>query len=348
MYRDYGPKGVKFFYVYKSLAHPELRATNLVQPFTMDERLAHAQLAEKQLQGSIPWLVDAIDNRLKRALGDRPNSEFIIDPSGKIVRKRAWSDPAAVRQDLEELVGKAETLTKPEDVGTRDLMAAAAPANNNPTERLPRGGLFPLITNPLMQADTPPFYVKLRCEADLSVIDHGQGKLYLGFYPDPLYHVHWNNLIEPLRFKLDVPAGVELSQSDGESSRRTEPTDTQPREFLLSVNSWPKEKALRLTVSYSACTENNCYVVEQQYVIQRSRDIDGGAAPTAAFRGLTAEEMLKLLLSGDNDRDGKLTRAELNSIQRPRFTDYDLNSDGVLDQDEMQKVAVEMTSQKEL
>ena len=24
MYRDYGPKGVKFFFVYKSLAHPEL------------------------------------------------------------------------------------------------------------------------------------------------------------------------------------------------------------------------------------------------------------------------------------------------------------------------------------
>ena len=24
MYRDYGPKGVKFFFIYKSLAHPEL------------------------------------------------------------------------------------------------------------------------------------------------------------------------------------------------------------------------------------------------------------------------------------------------------------------------------------
>ena len=42
MYRDYGPKGVKFFFVYKTLAHPEL-AGNYVQPFTLEERLAHAR-----------------------------------------------------------------------------------------------------------------------------------------------------------------------------------------------------------------------------------------------------------------------------------------------------------------
>ena len=107
MYRDYGPKGVKFFFIYKTLAHPEL-AGDYVQPFTLDERLAHARQAEKQLGATIPWLVDAMDNRLKHALGDRPNSEFIIDPKGKVVRKRAWSHPAQVRKDLEELVGKVD------------------------------------------------------------------------------------------------------------------------------------------------------------------------------------------------------------------------------------------------
>ena len=54
-----------------------------MQPFTLEERLAHARQAEKQLGASIPWLVDAMDNRLKHALGDRPNSEFIIDPEGQ-------------------------------------------------------------------------------------------------------------------------------------------------------------------------------------------------------------------------------------------------------------------------
>ena len=60
MYRDYGPRGVKFVFVYKSLAHPELEG-NYVQPFTMGERLAHARQAVKQLGASIPWIVDPMD-----------------------------------------------------------------------------------------------------------------------------------------------------------------------------------------------------------------------------------------------------------------------------------------------
>ena len=45
--RDYAPKGVKFFYVFKSLAHPELMG-NYVQPFTLDERLKQARQAAHQ------------------------------------------------------------------------------------------------------------------------------------------------------------------------------------------------------------------------------------------------------------------------------------------------------------
>ena len=82
----------------------------------MDERLAHAKQAVKQLGTTIPWLVDLMDNRLKHALGDRPNSEFLIDPKGKIVRKRAWSHPGQVRKDLEDLVGKVDRVTREEDV----------------------------------------------------------------------------------------------------------------------------------------------------------------------------------------------------------------------------------------
>jgi hypothetical protein len=63
IHRDYGPKGVKFFFVYKTLAHPEL-VGDYVQPFTLDERLEHARAAAKQLGATIPWLVDDLDNRL--------------------------------------------------------------------------------------------------------------------------------------------------------------------------------------------------------------------------------------------------------------------------------------------
>ena len=76
--RDYTPKGVQFYYLYKQLAHPEL--SNYVDPFTLEERLMHVAQAEVQLGSRIPWLADAMTNELKHALGDMPNSEFIIEP----------------------------------------------------------------------------------------------------------------------------------------------------------------------------------------------------------------------------------------------------------------------------
>ena len=93
--RDYAPKGVRFFFIYKSLAHPEL-VGNYVQPFTLDERLMQSRQASLQFGTRIPWIVDAMDNRLKHALGDRPNSQFVVDPNGTIVSKRAWSNHPVV------------------------------------------------------------------------------------------------------------------------------------------------------------------------------------------------------------------------------------------------------------
>ena len=97
VHRDYSPKGVQFYFIYKALAHPEL-AGDYVQPFTLDERLAQARQARKQFGTQIPWVVDAMDNRLKHALGDRPNAQFLINPEGVIVRKRAWANPVEVRK----------------------------------------------------------------------------------------------------------------------------------------------------------------------------------------------------------------------------------------------------------
>jgi hypothetical protein len=346
-YRDYGSKGVKFFFVYKSLAHPELIG-HYVQPFTMDERLAHARQAVQQLGATIPWIVDSMDNRLKHALGDRANSEFIVDPTGKIVRKRAWSDPVAVRKDLEELVGPVDTVTKPEDLGFKVEPAQPESLAKVDIARVSRMGMFPLIVKPTIGQNGKPFYAKLRCEAELSVIDDGNGKLYLGFHLDPFYHVHWNNLTKPLRFELEVPDEIKLSQKNGEAPQVSDESDIHPREFLIEVEKWPEDKAIRLTVIYYACTERDCHEAQQPYVIHRKRDIDGGAAPGAAFRGITTEAMFKLLMNGDKNGDGKLTKSELNSVQRPRFADFDLNSDGILDKDEIQRLADQPATQKEL
>jgi len=52
VYRDYGPKGVKFFFVYKALAHPE--RSGILQPITQEERLLQAREATKRLGNTIP------------------------------------------------------------------------------------------------------------------------------------------------------------------------------------------------------------------------------------------------------------------------------------------------------
>ena len=45
----------------------------------------HVTEARAKLGSQITWLCDSIDNDLKHALGDAPNSEFIIDPNGQII-----------------------------------------------------------------------------------------------------------------------------------------------------------------------------------------------------------------------------------------------------------------------
>ena len=112
--RDYTPKGVQFYYLYKQLAHPEL--SNYIEPFTLDERLMHVKQAEVQLGSRIPWITDGMTNELKHALGDMSNAEFIVDPEGRVLERRAWSDPKALRRDLERLIRPVETPTQVSDL----------------------------------------------------------------------------------------------------------------------------------------------------------------------------------------------------------------------------------------
>ena len=80
MYRDYKDK-VQFFYVYKSVEHPEVNG--FVSAFNIDERLKHIAVAKDRFKSEIPWICDSMENDVKYAFGRAPNGEFIIDPEGK-------------------------------------------------------------------------------------------------------------------------------------------------------------------------------------------------------------------------------------------------------------------------
>jgi hypothetical protein len=338
VYRDYGPKGVKFYFIYKSLAHPEL-AGDYVQPFTLDERLAHARQARKQLGATIPWIVDAMDNRLKHALGDRPNSEFIIDPKGKIVRKRAWSHPAQVRKDLEELVGKVEPITREEDVKLAIEPPLKAPAARGVVPRIKRPRMQAIVMEPVIDPKALPFYAKLRAEAELALLNSGAGKLYLGFHLDPFHQAHWNNLTPALRYKLELPEGVKIARTSGEAAKVDAAGDTDPREFLLEVEEWAGDKPLKLVVTYSACVETACHAVQQEYVLHLRRDRDGGGARGAGAGLWQPAEFAKQQLTRDKDGDGKLNRKEVMGLILPHFAHFDTDGDGLLDAEELKAVS---------
>jgi hypothetical protein len=336
VYRDYGPKGVKFFFIYKTLAHPEL-AGDYVQPFTLDERLAHAKQADKQLGATIPWLVDAMDNRLKHALGDRPNSEFVIDPKGKIVRKRAWSNPLQVRKDLEELVGKVERITKEEDIKLNIQLPLKSPAERGVVARIQRPRMQAIVMEPVIDPKGLPFYAKLRVEADSDLIRDGAGKLYLGFHLDPFHEAHWNNLTPPLAYKLELPEGAKVEKSSGKGAKVAVASDADPREFLIDVEAWPADKPIKVTVTYSACVAEACHAIKQEYIIHLKRDKDGGGA-RGAGAGFWGDEFIKQLLTRAKKADGKLDRTEVMGLILPHFDRLDVNKDGFLDAEELKEV----------
>jgi hypothetical protein len=268
---------VQFFYVYKALAHPE--NDGYVQPFTLQERLMHVAEAKRTLGSEIPWLCDTMANDLKHALGDAPNSEFVIDPQGSIVRRRMWSEPDQLRKDLEDLVGPVENPTQ---LGDLNLKTAPPPeaAARGIVPRVPRpAGAQALAIEPVVRQEGEPFYAKLRAEAQQSVLSRGEGKIYLGFHLDPLYHVHWNNLTKPIRVTVTAPDGMTVTPETLTGPEVVAAQgDIDPREFLVDVSRANRDAQLRLTVHYFACHDEQgwCKPISQEYVVRLAPDRDGG------------------------------------------------------------------------
>ena len=347
IYRDYTAKGVKFYYLYKALAHPGLN--NYVRPHTLEERIMHVTEAKRTLGTQIPWLADNMANDLRHAIGNAPNSEFVLDREGKIVRMRVWSDPRTLRADLEELVGKIDRPTQISELN----MKTAPPPRPAPTGIVPRvqrsGSYRPIIAEPQLAKSEHPFYVKLRAEADQDLLRNGAGKLYLGFFVDPIHHVHWNNQVAPVRYEL-AAKGVSFSPASGSGPEVEEDADADPREFVINVDRGDSTGPVNLKFHYYACSEKWCMPVTQEYSIVWESDRDGGNARSdGAGRGGRGGfgtgrrggsggpgGGLTQLFENDIDGDGRLVTNELPERMQQRFDRMDANSDGYVDEAEMQ------------
>ncbi|MEZ5356335.1 MAG: EF-hand domain-containing protein [Bryobacteraceae bacterium] len=330
---------MRFYYLYKALAHPEL--DGYVGPVTLEERLMHVKEARRVIPTAIPWLTDTMANGLKHALGDSPNMEYIIDPEGKVAERRAWSDPDELRADLARLAGPSERVTQVEELGVK----LAERPRHAPTGIVPRLDLpdraqqfRALLIEPQLDKTNSPFYVKLRAEADRALLRDGKGRLYLGFHLDPLYGVHWNNLVAPVEYEWMPTEGASIAPAKATGPKVAAEADADPREFLATVELGESRPSATLKFRYYACTDTFCKAVTQEYLVHWTPDRDGGRTQQRPAGGQGRPGPGSDPFSRfDRDGDGKLSAEEVPPPMRQRFPLIDANSDGFVDREEMRR-----------
>jgi len=334
---------VGFYYVYKSLAHPEFN--NYVKPYSLEERLMHVREAEKVIGSQFQWICDDMSNELKYALGSAPNAEFIIDSQGLIVQRRVWSDPHTLRTDLEKLVGVVDNPTRVEDLNMPEIKPAGTVAQGIAPRVVMPANMMAMKVKPV-EDEKYPFYVKLRAEADAAFLlgESDTGQIYLGFHLDPLYHVHWNNEAAALEYSLTTKDGVIVSPAEGKFPEVTEAADADPREFLLEITVEETRSPIELEVRYFACDDalTFCVPVTQHYSILLERDRDGGSAmgrTVSEDEEMSVDDMVAELWEMDSDGNGKLGRSELLGPFRAWFEEYNLDGDDVLSAEEVTSMA---------
>lgn len=236
----------------------------------------HVQEAKSRLGTAIPWIADSMENVVKHAMGDRPNSEFVIDPQGKIVRLRDWSNPASLRKDLVALVGPVDNPTDPSRIRLRTEYRKTEVATNVVERVQPDASMRPVRVK-TTQPEKHPAYIKLRAEGDTGFVRNGSGRVYLGLFVDPIHHVHWNNRSGPIAVEVATLGGRPVIERPLVGPEVKPDADADPREFMIDVEV-PRGESLVVTLRYVACDDKEtwCRKLKQQFVVSRETDADAG------------------------------------------------------------------------
>lgn len=329
MFRDYRDK-VQFFYVYKNLAHPEVN--NFVPVNSVQERLLHIQRAKEMMQTEMNWICDTLTNDVKERFGGTYNGEFVIDPEGRLLRKRFWSDPIALRKDLVEIIGPVQKETKVEDLETVfQPKARTKVASNVVPKPIMPAQLTPLVVKAKESED--PFFVKLRVEATPELYRGAQGQIVFTAYLDPIYNVHWNNKAGKVKLEvIDSEDSYKFNKMNFESIDVDVDADTDPRWMLGRVQRLFDEP-FQLKLTYTVCddAETFCKEFTQEYTVFAKRDLQGGTRP-----GIFLNEMFANAKKLDANGDQKLESNELPAGKKTLYTSHlDYNIDGVVSFDEI-------------
>lgn len=263
--KDYSSRGVQFFYFYKSLRHPELNG--YVEAQNMTERLMQLAEARKLLGTSVPWIADTFDNQLRDGLRSGSNSMYLISPNGSIVFAADRLDGPRLRMELAKFLGNVEHPTLASELKLPRIERPRKTTNIDSEMRVQRpDGLTIVTTAPCNDQQT--YYVKLRAEADPDLLKTGTGRLFLGFYPDPIHGVHWNNLTEPMKFSLDLPEGVVATPTEASAKAGPGEKDVEPRQFWIDIVSDSPGTSFELSMYYFGCTDTMCKPLTQHYTVE--------------------------------------------------------------------------------
>lgn len=296
----------------------------------------HIAEAKRMTGTDIPWLCDSMDDAFTKAFGGTYNGEFVIDPQGRIVKQRFWSNPHTLRADLTSLVGEVANPTKIEDLPVRfrpeprEIASGVAPKIELPS------GLAPVRIKYLPISGDRPFYVKLRAELTEQRNAEDQQQLYLGFYMDPIYRVHWNNAAGPIEVEIDADTSLELSQNKLVGPKLEEAADVDPRMFLIGLNVDSKPTGpMRVKIQYVVCddAETFCVPITQEYEVSLEPANNGSTRP-----GIFLDRIFGDVKKFDKNKDGKITAAELGTGNVTMYmTHIDYNLDNVIDAEELER-----------
>ncbi|CAH8282006.1 ribonuclease BN (tRNA processing enzyme) [Mariniflexile fucanivorans] len=342
---DYAPKDVQFFFVYKSLRHPEL--DGYVDAQNISERLLMIKEVKKKLGTKVPWIADAMDDNIRMALNAGSQSIYLISPQGEIIKGWGKLKEAELRQALSDKVGTANTLTTINDLDLPIIKRYEKRSNEDTNITIHRPeGLNILAIEPKNPEDT--YYVKLRAEADRELLETGNGKLGLGFFPDPILDAHWNNLTPPMKYVLELPEGVTASPQEASAEKGAGDSDTNPRQFWVEIKGAKPSDKIELTLHYYGCTSSMCKALTHKYTINITPENKG--ARTFGFNKGNQQENQKgnqkdnnnspqsseaILKRMDANNDGKISKSEAKGKLKENFNERDKNKDGYITADEL-------------
>lgn len=348
VYQDYKDRDdIQFFYLYKSLAHPEYNG--YVRPANLEERLAHIAEAKRVLDTSLPWLCDGMDNQARFTLGLGPNSHLIFDPEGRLLHALGWTTAEVLRQEIVKRVGDSATHTEIKDLHLKKQLPALAQKSvpQKDTPWLEFDELLVPVQIAAKTAGNQPYYVKPRAEVTRSVLENGNGQMYLGFHLDPIHHVHWNNLATPLHYELQLPGNLKANPEQSVAAEVKEPSDSNPREFAVELTGAKPGDVMELTFHYFACSDEEgwCVPATQSYKITLKADENGGGTMGRSFgrirgqegNGQTPEEFRERILLADVDGDGIVHLEDFPPMKfRETMKKADQDHNGILDEKEIE------------